>query len=86
MDTSGEAVMCPLGHVGSPSRTTIGTGERDNGYRSATRFSRRWDLLRESKELLLVDGAGHIVPAEIRTPRINAFLDRTLGPVTPKRQ
>ena len=34
---------------------------------------------------MLVDGAGHTVPVEIRTARINEFLDRTLGPVRPRR-
>jgi serine/threonine protein kinase len=61
-------------------------GRHDEEHPWLTRAKPLWDLLREPKELLLVDGAGHIVPAEIRTPRINAFLDRTLGPVTPKRQ
>ena len=35
----------------------------------------------EPKELVLIEGAGHIVPLEDRIPAINGFLDRTLGPV-----
>jgi formylglycine-generating enzyme required for sulfatase activity len=34
-----------------------------------------------TKELVLVDGGGHVVPLEERIPAINGFLDRTLGPV-----
>ena len=40
-----------------------------------------WNLLREPKELVLVDGSGHVPPLEARVPAINEFLDRTLGPV-----
>ena len=60
-------------------------GRQDEEHPWQTRGKALWDLLREPKELLLVEGAGHEVPAEIRTPRINAFLDSTLGPVTPRR-
>jgi len=41
-----------------------------------------WNLLREPKELVLVEGAGHMPPPEARIPAINSFLDRTLGPVS----
>jgi len=61
-------------------------GRQDDEHPWQTRAKPLWDLLREPKELLLVDAAGHTVPVEIRTPRINAFLDRTLGPVVPKRR
>ena len=61
-------------------------GRQDDEHPWQTRGKPLWDLFREPKELLLVDGAGHVVPVEIRTPRINAFLDRTLGPVAPKRR
>jgi hypothetical protein len=61
-------------------------GRQDEEHPWQTRGKPLWDLFREPKELLLVDGAGHRVPADARTPRINAFLDRTLGPVTPKRR
>ena len=46
-----------------------------------TRALPLWNLLREPKQLVLVPGAGHIVPLEIRVPAINRFLDQTLGPV-----
>jgi pimeloyl-ACP methyl ester carboxylesterase len=39
-----------------------------------------FDLLPEPKQLQLVT-SGHAVPIEIRVPAINAWLDRTLGPV-----
>ena len=61
-------------------------GRQDEEHPWQTRGKPLWDLLREPKELLLVDGAGHHVPADVRTPRINAFLDRTLGPVVPRRR
>jgi eukaryotic-like serine/threonine-protein kinase len=61
-------------------------GRQDDEHPWQTRAKPLWDLLREPKELLLVEGAGHVVPVEIRTPRINAFFDRALGPVTPKRR
>ena len=35
----------------------------------------------EPKELVLVDGGGHLPPLEARIPAINDFLDRTLGTV-----
>lgn len=33
---------------------------------------------------MLIEGAGHHPPPEDRVPAINSFLDRTLGPVTPR--
>jgi dienelactone hydrolase len=39
-----------------------------------------WELLRQPKRLELVEG-GHLPPAEVRVPVINAWLDETLGPV-----
>jgi len=61
-------------------------GRQDEEHPWQTRGKPLWDLLREPKELLLADGAGHRVPVDVRTPRINAFLDRTLGPVIPRRR
>jgi formylglycine-generating enzyme required for sulfatase activity/tRNA A-37 threonylcarbamoyl transferase component Bud32 len=40
-----------------------------------------WNLLREPKERVLVEGGGHVVPPEDRIPAIKDFLDRVLGPV-----
>jgi hypothetical protein len=45
-----------------------------------TRALPLWNLLREPKQLVLVPGAGHLVPAEQRVPAVNSFLDRWLGP------
>jgi len=50
-----------------------------------TRGSALWNLLREPRQLVLIDGAGHHPPVEMRVPPIKAFLDRTLGLVTPAR-
>ncbi len=61
-------------------------GRQDEEHPWQTRGKPLWDLLRDPKELLLADGAGHLVPVDVRTPRINAFLDRTLGPVALKRR
>jgi formylglycine-generating enzyme required for sulfatase activity/pimeloyl-ACP methyl ester carboxylesterase len=56
-------------------------GRSDEEHPWVTRGLPLWNLLREPKELVLVDGGGHIVPLEARIPAINDFLDRTLGPV-----
>jgi pimeloyl-ACP methyl ester carboxylesterase len=61
-------------------------GRQDEEHPWQTRAKPLWDLLREPKELVLVEGAGHVVPVEMRTPRINAFLERTLGPIVPRRR
>ena len=61
-------------------------GRQDEEHPWETRGKPLWNLFREPKELLLADGAGHLVPVDVRTQRINAFLDRTLGPVVPKRR
>jgi dienelactone hydrolase len=59
-------------------------GRQDEEHPWKTRALPLWNLLREPKELLLIDGAGHRPPIEVRAPAINAFLDRTLGPTTPR--
>jgi len=56
-------------------------GRQDEEHPWSTRALPLWNLLREPKELVLLEGAGHHPPAEMRVPPINAFLDRTLGPV-----
>jgi len=56
-------------------------GRVDEEHPWFTRGLPLWNLLTEPKELVLIDGAGHIVPLEARIPAINDFLDRTLGPV-----
>ena len=56
-------------------------GRQDEEHPWAIRAKPLWDLLPEPKELLLLDGAGHHPPLEMRAQPINAFLDRVLGPV-----
>jgi pimeloyl-ACP methyl ester carboxylesterase len=59
-------------------------GRQDEEHPWATRALPLWNLLREPKQLVLVEGVGHYPPVEVRVPAINAFLDRTLGPVAPR--
>jgi len=49
-----------------------------------TRGLPQWNLLREPKELVLVEGGGPLVPVADRIPAINDFLNRHLGPVRPR--
>ncbi|MDQ2671185.1 MAG: SUMF1/EgtB/PvdO family nonheme iron enzyme, partial [Gemmatimonadota bacterium] len=56
-------------------------GRQDEEHPWETRGKAMWELLRDPKQLLLVEGAGHVPPPEARTAPINAFLDSTLGPV-----
>ncbi|HSG07367.1 MAG TPA: SUMF1/EgtB/PvdO family nonheme iron enzyme [Longimicrobiales bacterium] len=56
-------------------------GRNDEEHPWYTRALPLWNLLSEPKELVLVDGGGHVPPLEERIPAINGFLDRTLGPV-----
>ena len=57
-------------------------GRQDEEHPWATRAKPLWDLLPQPKELLLIDGAGHHPPLEMRAQPINAFLDKVLGPVS----
>ncbi len=59
-------------------------GRLDEEHPWTTRAEPLWKLLREPKELVLIDGVGHHPPVEQRVAPINAFLDRTLGPVRPR--
>jgi formylglycine-generating enzyme required for sulfatase activity/dienelactone hydrolase len=56
-------------------------GSNDDEHPWVTRALPLWDLLREPKELVLVEGAGHVPAVEDRIPPISRFLDRVLGPV-----
>lgn len=56
-------------------------GRNDEDEVWATRGLPLWSLLREPKKLVLVEGAGHLPPAQAGVPAINAFLDETLGTV-----
>lgn len=55
-------------------------GRHDEEHPWYTRALPLWNLLREPKELVLVDGAGHLPPLDVRIPAINTFLDKHLGP------
>jgi eukaryotic-like serine/threonine-protein kinase len=59
-------------------------GRHDEEHPWTTRALPLWNLLRDPKELVLIDGVGHNPPLEYRVAPINAFLDRTLGPVRPR--
>ena len=63
--------------------TLLVNGRHDEEHPWFTRALPLWNLLQEPKELALFDGVGHIPPPEIRTPVINAFLDKHLGAVEP---
>jgi pimeloyl-ACP methyl ester carboxylesterase len=56
-------------------------GRQDEEHPWNTRARPLWNLLREPKELVLLEGVGHHPPVEQRVLPITAFLDRTLGPV-----
>ena len=56
-------------------------GTNDDEHPWASRGLPLWNLLSEPKELVLIEGAGHVAPLESRVPAVNRFLDRTLGPV-----
>jgi hypothetical protein len=56
-------------------------GRNDEEHPWLSRGLPLWNLMREPKSLVLVDGAGHLPPAEARVPAIETWLDRTVGPV-----
>jgi len=66
-------------YVRAPKLLLNGRHDEEHGW--LTRALPLWNLLTEPKELVLVDGAGHVVPLEARVPAINSFLDRTFGAV-----
>jgi pimeloyl-ACP methyl ester carboxylesterase len=59
-------------------------GQQDEEHPWYTRGLPLWSLLAEPKELVLIEGGGHLPPDEARVPVINQWLDRTVGPVTPR--
>jgi pimeloyl-ACP methyl ester carboxylesterase len=61
-------------------------GRSDEEHPWLTRGLPLWNLLSEPKELVLVEGGGHLPPLEDRIPALTGFLDRTLGPVTGDRE
>jgi formylglycine-generating enzyme required for sulfatase activity/tRNA A-37 threonylcarbamoyl transferase component Bud32/pimeloyl-ACP methyl ester carboxylesterase len=56
-------------------------GRSDEEHPWLTRALPLWNLMSEPRELVLVDGGGHVPQLEARIPAMNDFLDRTLGPV-----
>ena len=69
-------------HIKAPK--LVVNGRHDEEHPWVSRGLPLWNLLREPKELVLIDGVGHHPPAEQRVPPINAFLDKTLGPIVPR--
>ncbi|MCZ6918472.1 MAG: SUMF1/EgtB/PvdO family nonheme iron enzyme [Gemmatimonadetes bacterium] len=61
--------------------TLLLNGGNDEEHPWISRALPLWNLLREPKELVLVEGGGHVPSVEDRIPPINDFLDRTLGRV-----
>ena len=66
-------------YIDVPTLMVNGTNDEEHPW--LFRAKPLWDLLSEPKELVLVEGAGHMPPVEDRIPAINGFLDRVLGPV-----
>ena len=64
--------------IGAP--TLLLNGRYDEEHPWISRGLPLWRLLREPKQLTIVDG-GHLPRAEARVPVINEWLDETLGPV-----
>ncbi len=56
-------------------------GAADEEHPWTSRGLPLWNLLSEPKELVLVEGGGHVLGPEDRIPAINGFLDRVFGPV-----
>jgi formylglycine-generating enzyme required for sulfatase activity len=63
-----------------PPKLLLNGGD-DEEHPWLTRALPLWNLLREPKQLVLVPGAGHMPPLDIRVQSINRFLDQTMGPV-----
>jgi pimeloyl-ACP methyl ester carboxylesterase len=66
-------------YISPPKLLLNGRNDEENPY--FTRALPLWNLLRQPKKLVLVEGAGHTPPLEARVPAINGWLDSTLGPV-----
>lgn len=64
-----------------PGPTLLVNGQHDEEHPWLTRGQPLWNLLREPKRLVLVEGAGHLPPPEALIPAITGFLEDVLGPV-----
>lgn len=56
-------------------------GREDEEHPWTTRGLPLWNLLPDPKELVLIEGAGHVPPEETRVRATLEFLDRVIGPV-----
>ena len=65
-------------HIRAPKLMVNGRWDEDFAFK--TEAEPLFKLLSEPKRLQLYDG-GHIGPAEVLVPAVNAWLDRTMGPV-----
>lgn len=61
--------------------TLLLNGRHDEEHPWLTRALPLWNLLTEPKKLVLVEGVGHMPPAEVVIPTVDRFLNETLGPV-----
>jgi len=66
-------------YIDVPTLMINGTNDEEHPW--LYRAKPLWDLLSEPRDLLLVEGAGHIPPLESRIPAMRALLDSVLGPV-----
>lgn len=66
-------------YVAAPVLMVNGLDDEEHPW--ASRALPLWNLLPEPKTRELVDGGGHLPPAERRIPAINRFLDEVMGAV-----
>lgn len=81
MPTLPEASNVNFGPYIHPPKLLV-NGTTDDEHPWLTRGLPLWNLLREQKQLVLIEGAGHVPPAEVRIPAITRFLDGQFGAVT----
>ena len=75
----------PINFAPHLPQTLLLHGKNDEVFPYYAELLPLWNLLREPKKLVVVDGAGHVPPLEARVPAMNQWLDETLGPVRPRR-
>ena len=66
-------------HIRAPKLMVNGRWDEDFAFK--TEAEPLFKLLSEPKSLEIYDG-GHIPSAQVLVPPVNAWLDRTLGPVS----
>lgn len=67
-------------HIEAP--TLMVHGRQDEEHPWLTRGRALWNLLREPKQLVLLEGEGHLPRSEALIPPIETLLDETIGPVS----